>query len=71
MVRKGMAKVLEWIDYNSAPSGFVNVRDLYLVYEPGFAIQVAIFRTGSGMVNVAGGYNLYNIKKIAKLNKPE
>lgn len=61
----------KWIDYRSPESyEAISEEGLYLAYAPGHAIQVVIFRTGHGLVNISGGYCLHDITKIAVINPP-
>ncbi|MDD3021981.1 MAG: hypothetical protein PHX61_13525 [Alphaproteobacteria bacterium] len=64
--------MLEWLDYAS-PAGHdvASSGDMCLIYEPGHPIKVAVFRMDHGIVDISGGYSLWNIRKIARINKPE
>lgn len=63
--------MLDWLNYKETNSDFINSSSLYAIYQSGYPIKLAVFRTGKGMVNIDGSFQLWNIEKIALVNIPE
>jgi len=64
--------MLDWINYKDANyPDFINQDSLYAIYQTGYPIQIAIWRTGHGLVNISGSWTLWEIEKIALINVPK
>ena len=63
--------MLDWLNYKETNSDFINSASLYAIYQSGYPIKLAVFRTGKGMVNIDESFQLWNIEKIALVNIPE
>lgn len=65
--------MLDWINEKTAyydENNFINEQDLYIIYKKGYPLQLVIFRTGKGLINISGEWTFSDFEKIAKINLP-